>query len=83
MTTETKAKHKCPPHHFVIDLDNVGHCKYCPEVRDFGKLLRKEGRLIKVKSEHLIEVKSELGSHRKRNKAIYGYGRRGRRPKYA
>jgi len=75
MVTETKAKHKCPPHYFIIDLDNVGHCKYCSEVRDYGKLLRKEERLIKVKS--------ELGSHRKRNKAIYGYGKRGRPPKYA
>ena len=36
-------KHKCPPHHFIIDSGNVGHCKYCPEVRDFRGLLRQEG----------------------------------------
>jgi len=75
MATETKVKHKCPPHYFIINSDNVGHCKYCPEVRNFGKLQRKEGQLIKLKS--------ELGSHRKRSKAIYGYGKRGRPPKYA
>ena len=75
MAMETKEKHKCPPHYFVIDLENVGHCKYCPETRDYGKLLGWE--------KHLLEVKSELGSHRKRSKAIYGYGKRGRPPKYA
>lgn len=67
-----KEKHKCPPHYFVINSDNVGHCKYCPEVRDFEKLRRKE--------EHLLEVKSKLA--RRRSKAIYGYGKRGRKPKY-
>jgi len=36
-------KHKCPPHHFIIDSQNVGRCKYCPEVRDFGESLRREG----------------------------------------
>jgi len=40
-----KAKHKCPPHHFLIDSENVGHCKYCPEVRDFNRLQRREGLL--------------------------------------
>jgi len=72
---ETKEKHKCPPHYFIIDSDNVGHCKYCPEIRDYGKLLGWK--------KHLLEVKSELGGHRERSKAIYGYGKRGRPPKYA
>ena len=75
LVAESAEKHKCPPHYFVINSDNIGHCKDCPEVRDYGKLLGKE--------EHLLKVKSKLGSHRKRNKAIYGYGRRGRPPKYA
>ena len=79
--SQTKAKHKCPPHYFVLDSDNVGRCKYCPEVRDFGKSLRREGHLIKVKSERLIEVKPKP-AHRC-SKAIYGYGKRGRPPKYA
>ena len=30
-------------HHFIIDSDNVGRCRYCPEVRDFGRLLQREG----------------------------------------
>lgn len=34
-------KHKCPPHHWAIDSGNVGRCKYCPAVKDFGKELRK------------------------------------------
>lgn len=35
MTIETV--HKCPPHHFIINSEGVGHCKYCPAVKDFGK----------------------------------------------
>ena len=42
MVTQTKGKHKCPPHHFKIGLDNIGRCIYCPgrciycpETRDF------------------------------------------------
>ena len=38
-----KRKHKCPPHHFVINSSNVGRCRYCPAVRDFGRLLQREG----------------------------------------
>jgi len=30
-------------HHFIIDSENVGRCKYCPAVRDFGRLLQREG----------------------------------------
>ena len=37
---------KCPPHHWLIDSDNVGHCKDCPALRDFGKLLRRESKLL-------------------------------------
>ena len=43
---DTEEKHKCPPHHFRIDSDDVGHCIYCPEVRDFRKLQEKEARRI-------------------------------------
>ncbi len=39
----TEEKHKCPPHHFIIDSDNVGCCRYCGEVRDFGRLLQRAG----------------------------------------
>jgi len=33
---------KCPPHYWVIDSQNVGHCKYCPAVKDFSKLQKKD-----------------------------------------
>jgi len=33
-------------HHWLIDSDNVGCCKYCPEVRDFGRLLQREGVFV-------------------------------------
>ena len=45
MRKVTEEKHKCPPHHFIINSENVGHCKYpgCPEVKDIGRLLQREG----------------------------------------
>ncbi|MBU0846724.1 hypothetical protein KKH23_05995 [Patescibacteria group bacterium] len=30
-------------HYWIIGSDNVGHCKYCPAVRDFGRLLQRAG----------------------------------------
>ncbi|MBA7633324.1 hypothetical protein ES703_40888 [subsurface metagenome] len=44
-------KHKCPPHHFMINSENVGHCS-CGEVRDFGKLLGREGFGVRSKSKN-------------------------------
>jgi len=32
---------KCPPHYWVIDSQNVGRCKYCHAVKDFGELQKK------------------------------------------
>jgi len=29
-------------HYWIIDSNNVGCCRYCEEVRDFGKLLIRE-----------------------------------------
>jgi len=37
-------------HHWIINSENVGHCKYCPEARDFNRLLRREGLLSGSKS---------------------------------
>lgn len=34
-------KPKCPPHYWLINSQNVGCCKKCGEVRDFGKELKK------------------------------------------
>ncbi len=39
-------KHTCPPHYFLIDSENVGHCRHCPEVRDFGLLLQRAGVFV-------------------------------------
>ena len=50
MKMKTRKKHTCPPHYFMINSENVGHCKYCPEVRDFNSLLRREGLLSGSKS---------------------------------
>ena len=33
---------KCPPHHWILDSNDVGHCRFCPAVCDFSKLQRKE-----------------------------------------
>ncbi|MBA7527746.1 hypothetical protein ES705_19924 [subsurface metagenome] len=46
---KTREKHKCPPHRFMINSQNVGHCS-CGEVRDFGKLLGREGFGLRSKS---------------------------------
>lgn len=40
------AQGKCPPHYWIIDSDNVGHCRYCGEVRGFGELLRRNGVFV-------------------------------------
>ena len=49
---------ECPPHHWIIDSKDVGHCikPGCEAVRDFGKGLR---RLRKKES----EVRVERGQH--------------------
>ncbi|MBA7634672.1 hypothetical protein ES703_42262 [subsurface metagenome] len=38
-----KSEDKCPPHYFMVNSENVGYCKDCPAVKDFGRLLQKEG----------------------------------------
>jgi hypothetical protein len=46
MAIETEKKHKCPPHHWIIDKDDVGWCIYCRTVKDFRKLQQKEARRL-------------------------------------
>ena len=41
-----KRKHKCPPHHWIINSSNVGRCRDCPAERDFGMLLQREGVFV-------------------------------------
>jgi len=43
---KTRKKHKCPPHYWMANSENVGHCIYCPAVKDFGELLRREGVFV-------------------------------------
>lgn len=35
-------------HHWIIDSENVGRCKYCPAVKDFGKLQGRESKLLSL-----------------------------------
>ncbi|GAH20486.1 unnamed protein product [marine sediment metagenome] len=37
-------------HHWIIDSSNVGRCRDCPEVRDFSKLLGREGYGLGIKA---------------------------------
>ena len=61
-------KHKCPPHHFIIDSSNVGHCKYCPKVRDFGELLQKQGVFVAAGRRGSKARQEVLGKKRGRKK---------------
>jgi len=37
-------------HYWLIDSNNIGRCRNCPEVRAFARLLRREGQLSGSKS---------------------------------
>ena len=37
-------------HWWIIGSDNVGRCRYCGEVRDFNRLLGREGQLTGLKA---------------------------------
>jgi hypothetical protein len=37
-------------HHWIIDSENVGRCRYCPAVRDFGKLQGHESKILGLTS---------------------------------
>ncbi|GAJ21593.1 unnamed protein product, partial [marine sediment metagenome] len=43
---KAESKHECPPHHWLINSENVGYCKDCPAVKDFGRLLEKQGVFV-------------------------------------
>jgi len=60
-------------HHWIINSSNVGRCRDCPEVRDFGELLVREGQYFKKAGRRGAKVSKVT-----RNP----YSRRGRRPKY-
>ena len=39
---------QCPPHHWIIDDFNVGRCKKCPAVKDFGALMSKDRNFAEI-----------------------------------
>jgi hypothetical protein len=43
--------HVCPPHYWLVDSGNVGRCKYCGEVKDFGELHRESVAKANIKRE--------------------------------
>ncbi|GAI42651.1 unnamed protein product [marine sediment metagenome] len=63
------AKGKCT-HHWIIDSEDIGVCKHCGEVKDFGKLQRKVDRHA--------EFKTLLSSERAKGIVRNPYGRRGK-----
>lgn len=61
------AKSSCV-HHFIIDAFNIGRCKYCPEVRDFGVLQQRVEWLKTAKSGK--GGKKNRGKKRRRRKEL-------------
>ena len=59
---------KCPPHFWKIDSYNVGRCKYCPAVEDFGKLLRKEQQKVSDKQATIAKGTHKTGRPRGRKR---------------
>ncbi len=66
----TEEKHKCPPHHFSINSENVGHCKDCSEVRDFGRLLQREGVFAEAGRRGARARKETLGKKSRQSAAM-------------
>ena len=61
-------------HYWVIDSDNVGRCKYCPEVRDFGSLRRMAGVFVAAGRRGAEALGEKRG--RKRRSRMYMEGER-------
>jgi hypothetical protein len=55
-------------HYWLIDSNNVGHCKYCPAVKDFGELLMKQGVFVAAGRRGAKARKEVLGKKRGRKK---------------
>ena len=62
---KVEEKHKCPPHWWFIDSQDVGHCRFCPAVCDFGKLQRK---LELTVSKRMAAIASETHGKRPRGR---------------
>ncbi len=50
-------------HHFIIDCNLIGHCKHCPETRDYNQpkpKLTKERKLSVLEFDYPIDTRYEL-----------------------
>ncbi len=56
-------------HHFIINSENIGKCIFCNEVRDFGRLLQREG--VFVVARRGAKARKVLGKKRKRRLSPY------------
>ncbi len=67
-----KRKHICPPHRFMVNSENVGYCS-CGEVKDFGRLLQREGVFVAAGRRGAKARKEALGKKRgkKRRRSPY------------
>ncbi len=73
MSKVTERKHKCPPHYFLINSENIGYCKYCPEVRNFLELLRQTGVFVIAGRRGAKAKKATFGEKRGRKKKEANY----------
>jgi len=37
-------EHRCPAHYWIIDSRDIGRCKYCGAIKDFGRALARWSR---------------------------------------
>jgi len=63
-----KVESECT-HYWIIDFENVGHCKYCGEVKDFGRLLTRNGVFVVVGRRGAQARKEVLREKRSRSAA--------------
>ena len=47
-------KGQCPPHWWIINSNEVGHCRFCPAVKDFGALLRQESKRLSQRQAEIL-----------------------------
>lgn len=51
-------------HYWILDNKDVGRCRYCGAVKDFGVLLRKFERLsqpLSIRNDHLFPMRTRYG----------------------
>ncbi len=68
-----KTERKCSPHYFIVDSSNVGRCKYCPEVSDFGEALRRSGVFVAAGKRGAKARQATLGKKGRKKKKEEAY----------